>query len=77
MLQWPKPAGVTQLVECQPSKLMRLYVSDYQFVSYGPPLVADSNSAAADDLQSLIDAWPELPSAVRVGIVAMVNAGKR
>jgi len=28
------------------------------------------------DLQRLIDAWPTLPEAVKVGIVAMVEAAK-
>ncbi len=27
------------------------------------------------DLQALIDAWPDLPEAIRAGILAMVQAG--
>jgi hypothetical protein len=29
------------------------------------------------DLQSIIDAWPELPEAIRAGIVAMVAAASK
>ena len=34
------------------------------------------NTSISPDLQKLIDAWPNLPKAVKAGIVAMVNAAK-
>ncbi|MCZ6736103.1 MAG: hypothetical protein O7C65_09965 [Planctomycetota bacterium] len=36
--------------------------------------VGDKSGLADPDLQHLIDAWPDLPEAIRAGIVAMVNA---
>ena len=31
-------------------------------------------SHVTDDLAAVVDAWPELPEAIRAGIVAMVKA---
>jgi hypothetical protein len=35
-----------------------------------PPMIAD------DDLRAVVDAWPTLPAAMRVGILAMISATK-
>ena len=35
---------------------------------------SDAVEVADEDLSRLIDAWPQLPEAIRAGIVAMVNA---
>ena len=48
----------------------------------GVPVLPGSKSAAvaaeiSQDLQALIDAWPALPDALRVGILAMVSAASQ
>jgi hypothetical protein len=32
------------------------------------------HSGVADDLRSVVDAWPDLPEALKAGILAMVRA---
>ena len=39
--------------------------------------VAADSQRSDSDLQAVVDAWHRLPEAVRVGIVAMVNATSR
>jgi hypothetical protein len=40
------------------------------------PLAAQGQHAATDgpDLAAVVEAWPDLPEAIRAGILAMVNA---
>ena len=53
----------------------------YKTLRGGPSLLAAHGQRAGSiphDLAFVVDAWPTLPEAVRVGIVAMVEAaGKR
>ncbi len=39
--------------------------------------VGQSKHPIPDDLRTVVEAWPGLPEAVRVGIVAMVEAASR
>jgi hypothetical protein len=39
---------------------------------------APSNCVVADvDLAAVVDAWPDLPEAIKAGILAMIKAGNR
>jgi len=50
-------------------------------LSQGPPPVADhlpNDTCKTDpDLAAVVEAWPELPDAIRAGILAMVKAANR
>jgi len=77
-----RPAGVAQLVEHQPSKLDTLSVTPENTTTYDGddatpthnPDSCDENGPQDADLWAVVDAWPTLPEAVRLGITAMVRA---
>lgn len=45
-----------------------------QLAPASSPDSTDQNQAVDDQLRHIIDAWPDLPEAIRAGIVAMVSA---
>ena len=52
---------------------------DKHVTSHQETLVPDARPQAAQmapDLAEIVDAWPELPEAIRAGILAMVKASR-
>ena len=72
-------AGVTQLVECQPSKLKTTDTSIEKTSTSDSDKPNTSNNPGNrididPDLAKLNDAWSSLPDVVKAGILAMVEA---
>ena len=63
------------------SQLLGITITDEQTTYTGSPTdpaynpdTQDGSARESADLRAVVDAWPELPEAIRVGIVAMVKA---